>query len=170
MTPPFPHLAPLWIGLAAAVVSDLRRRRIPNAVSAFVMVAGLAVRGIDHGWVAALSGMGAAALVVAALYRPWLMGGIGGGDVKLAAAVAAWIPFSHLPWFALSAGATGGVFAVIYYFRARAPARAEIRANLTLTVLQNELPSVPSHRAGHLSLPYSLAIASGAAVVFLLVP
>ena len=58
---------------------------------------------------------------------------------------------------------------MIYFFRARAPARAEIRANLTLAVLQNELPSVPSHRAGHLSLPYSLAIASGAVVVFLFV-
>jgi len=169
MTPPLPHLAPLWIGLAAAVVADLRRRRIPNAISAFVLFAGVAVRAIDGGPWQALSGVGAAALVVAALYRPWLMGGIGGGDVKLAAAVAAWVPFSQLHWFVLSAGATGGLFAAVYYFRARAPARAEIRANLTLTVLQNELPSVPSHRAGHLSLPYSLAIASGAAVVFLLI-
>ena len=169
MTPPFPHLAPLWIGLVAAVVADLRRRRIPNAISAFVLFAGVAVRAIDGSLWQALSGVGAAALVVAALYRPWLMGGIGGGDVKLAAAVAAWVPFSQLHWFVLSAGAMGGLFAVIYYFRARAPARAEIRANLTLTVLQNELPSVPSHRAGHLSLPYSLAIASGAAVVFLLI-
>jgi hypothetical protein len=77
------------------------------------------------------------------------------------------VPFSRLPWFALSAAATGGLFAVIYFFRAGAPARAEIRDNLTLAVLQNELPAVPSHRAGHLSLPYSLAIASGAVVVFL---
>jgi prepilin peptidase CpaA len=167
MTLPIPHLGPLWAGLAVAVVSDLRRRRIPNAVSAFVLVSGLAVRAYDHGAWQALSGLGAAALVVAALYRPWLMGGIGGGDVKLAGAVAAWVPFGQLPWFALSGAAIGGLFGVIYYFRARAPARAEIRANLTLTVLQNELPSVPSHRAGHLSLPYSLAIASGAAVVFL---
>src|SRR5450631_1727446 len=168
MTLPIPYLCPRSLGLAVAVASDLRRRRIPNAVSAFVFFSGLVVRAIDQSYGQALSGVGAAALVVA-LYRPWLMGGIGGGDVKLAAATAAWVPFARLPWFALSAAATGGLFAVIYYFRARAPARAEIRANLTLTVLQNELPAVPSHRAGHLSLPYSLAIASGAVVVFLFV-
>jgi prepilin peptidase CpaA len=167
MTLPTPHLGPLCLGLAVAVAFDLWRRRIPNAVSAFLFVSGLAIRAIDQSFGQALSGAGAAALVVAALYRPWLMGGLGGGDVKLAAATAAWVPLARLPWFALSAAATGGLFAVIYYFRARAPARAEIRANLTLTVLQNELPSVPSHRAGHLSLPYSLAIASGAVVVFL---
>ena len=131
---------------------------------------GLAVRAHDQGGWAALSGAGAAALVVAALYRPWLAGGIGGGDVKLAAATAAWMPLARLPWFALSAAAAGGLFALIYYFRARAPARAEIRANLTLAALQNELPSVPSHRAGHLSLPYSLAIAAGASAVFLFIP
>src|SRR3954462_14375890 len=169
MTLPTPHLGPLCLGLAIAVGSDLRRRRIPNAVSAFVFFSGLAVRAIDESYGQGLSGLGAAALGVAALYRPWLMGGIGGGDVKLAAATAAWMPFARLPWFALSAAATGGLFAVIYFFRARAPARAEIRANLTLAVLQNELPSVPSHRAGHVSLPYSLAIASGAVVVFLFI-
>jgi prepilin peptidase CpaA len=98
------------------------------------------------------------------------MGGIGGGDVKLAAATAAWISFGRLPWFCLTGAAAGGLFAVLYYFRAHASAKAEIRANLTLTVLQNELPAVPSHRAGHLSLPYSLAIAAGAAIVFLYIP
>jgi prepilin peptidase CpaA len=169
MTLPISHLGPLCLGLGVAVVFDLWRRRIPNAVCAFVFFSGLVIRAIDQSYGQALLGAGAAALVVAALYRPWLMGGIGGGDVKLAAATAAWVPFVRLPWFALSAAATGGLFAAIYYFRARAPARAEIRANLTLTVLQNELPSLPSHRAGHLSLPYSLAIASGAAVVFLFV-
>ena len=169
MTLPTPHLGPLGVGLVVAVACDLWRRRIPNAISAFVFISGLLIRAIDQSYGQALSGAGAAALVVAALYRPWLMGGIGGGDVKLAAATAAWVPFARLPWFALSAAAAGGLFAAIYYLRARAPARAEIRANLTLTVLQNELPSVPSHRAGHPSVPYSLAIAAGAAVVFLFV-
>jgi len=90
MTLPIPHLAPLALGLAAGIVWDLRHRRIPNAVSGFVFVAALVVRGIDQGALAALTGVGAAALVVAALYRPWLMKGIGGGDVKLAAATGAW--------------------------------------------------------------------------------
>ena len=164
------HLGPLALGLAVAVLYDLGWRRIPNAISGFVFFSAIALRGHDQGGWAAVSGVGAAALVVAALYRPWLMGGIGGGDVKLAAATAAWVPFARLPWFVLSGALAGGVFAAIYYLRARATTKAEIRANLTLAVLQSELPSVPSHRAGHLSLPYSLAIAAGASAVFLLIP
>jgi prepilin peptidase CpaA len=166
MTLPIPHLAPLALGLAAGIVWDLRHRRIPNAVSGFVFVAALVVRGIDQGALAALTGVGAAALVVAALYRPWLMGGIGGGDVKLAAATAAWVGFGQLPWFALATAAAGGAVALICYALARGPARADIRANLTVAVLHNELPSVPSHRAGHISVPYALAIACGAVVAF----
>lgn len=166
MTPPIPHLAPLALGLAAGIVSDLRHRRIPNAISGFVFVAALVVRAIDQGALASLTGVGAAALVVAALYRPWLMGGIGGGDVKLAAATAAWVGFGQLPWFALSTAVAGGAVALVCYGLARAPARADIRANLTVAVLHSELPSVPSHRAGHMSVPYALAIACGAVVAF----
>jgi len=35
-----------------------------------------------------------------------------------------------------------------------------------LAVLQGELPAIPSHRAGHLSVPYAVAIAAGAAFAF----
>jgi prepilin peptidase CpaA len=167
---PLLHLGPLALGLAVAILYDLGWRRIPNAISGFVFLSAIVLRGHDQGGWAACSGLGAAALVVAALYRPWLMGGIGGGDVKLAAATAAWVPFVRLPWFVLSGALAGGFFAAVYYVRARAATKAEIRTNLTLAVLQSELPSVPSHRAGHLSLPYSLAIAAGASAVFLLIP
>jgi prepilin peptidase CpaA len=166
MTLPIPHLGPLALGLIAAVVCDLRNRRIPNAISGFIFLSAVVVRAIDQGGLAALSGVGVAALVVATLYRPWRLGGIGGGDVKLAAATGAWVGLAQLAWFALSTAAAGGLVAAICYFFGRASARAEIRANLTLAVLQNELPAVPSHRAGHISVPYALAIACGAVVAF----
>jgi Flp pilus assembly protein protease CpaA len=166
MSLPIPHLGPLALGLSAAIIWDLRYRRIPNVVVAFVLLAALVIRAMDQGGLAALSGVGVAALVVAALYRPWRLGGIGGGDVKLAAATSAWVGFGQLPWFVLSTAAAGGVVALLCYFWNRAPARAEIRANLTLAILKDELPSVPSHRAGHVSVPYALAIACGAAVAF----
>jgi prepilin peptidase CpaA len=163
MTPSILHLGPLGLGLGAAIVFDLWRRRIPNAVSAFVLLSGFVFRFVDHGGLAVLQGLGAAALVVAALYRPWMAGGIGGGDVKLAAATAAWFPFARLPWFALSAAVAGGLVALVNLALAPPDQQAEIRANLSLLVLRGEQPTVPSHRSKHRGVPYGVAIACGAA-------
>src|SRR5215467_13090610 len=92
MTFPAFHLAPLGVCLAVGVACDVTRRRIPNAISLLTAVSGLVVQVVDRGTVAALSGLGAATLTIALLYRPWAAGagGLGGGDVKLAASVAIW--------------------------------------------------------------------------------
>ena len=133
-----------------------------------MLLSGLVVAIVDRGALAALSGIAAAALVLVALYRPWTLGGIGGGDVKLAAATGVWVGLGQLPWFALSTAVAGGVVALACYAVAGAPARADMRANLTLSVLRGELPEVPTHRK-HVSVPYALAIFAGAVVVFFVV-
>jgi prepilin peptidase CpaA len=164
---PLSHLAPLGIGLLAAIVWDLRARRIPNLVSGFVFASGLIVCGLDGGVRTVLSGSAAFVLLLMALYAPWRAGGIGGGDVKLAVAVGVWVGLPHLLWFVLATAVAGGVVAGVCYLLARAPARAEVRANLMLAGLRGELPPVPSHRKGHPSVPYAFAIAAGAGVALL---
>jgi prepilin peptidase CpaA len=155
------------LGLTWASVCDLWRRRIPNAATGLVLFSGLLVRGLDEGWIGVASGLGAAVLVVLALYRPWNRGGIGGGDVKLAAATGAWVGVgTKLVWFSLAAAFAGGIVSLVCYLLARSPARAEMRANVTLAVLHQELPTVPSHRKGFVSVPYALAIAAGAVAAF----
>jgi Flp pilus assembly protein protease CpaA len=160
----------LGLGLVWASVCDLRRRRIPNAVTGLVFASGLLVRwwdgGVDGRLSTSLSGVAAAVLVIMALYRPWSVGGVGGGDVKLAAATGARVGLGKLVWFALGTAASGGVVALVCYLLARAPARAEVRTNLTLAVLHGDLPSIPAERSGHVSIPYAVAIAAGAVVAF----
>lgn len=169
MSLPLSQLGPLGLGLAWAVVCDLRRRRIPNVVAASVFVVGLGMRGYDGGFRAALSGLAAAVLLFILLYGAWRAGAIGGGDVKLAAATGAWVGLAGLPWFVLSTMIAGGVVAGFCYLLARAPARAEVRANVILTVLHGEMPPIASHRRGHPSVPYAVAIAAGAAVALVVV-
>jgi prepilin peptidase CpaA len=169
MSLPLPYLGALGLGLAWAVVSDLRRRRIPNVVAASVFVLGLGVRGYEGGFRALSSGLVAAVLLFVLLYGVWRAGAIGGGDVKLAAATGAWVGLAELPWFVLATLLAGGVVAAFCYLLARAPARAEVRANVILTVLHGELPPAASHRRGHPSIPYAVAIAAGAAVALVVV-
>ena len=166
---PLAHLIPLGIGMLAAVVYDLRSRRIPNFVSGFVLAGGLLTDGVDGGWRTVLSGLASFVLLVVAFYPAWRGGGIGGGDLKLAAATGIWVGLPHLLWFILVTAVAGGIVAGICYLAARAPARAEVRANLMLAGLRGELPAVASHRKGHPSVPYAFAIAAGAGVALLAV-
>ena len=151
----------------AAAGWDLARRRIPNPITAATAVAGLAVQGIDRGLGAALSGAGAGALAVALLYGPWMAGGIGGGDVKLAGAAAVWVGLSRMIWYGLAVAVAGGVVAIASYALSRRSARAEIRANLALAAAQRELPPVTKSTPGRVAVPYGVAIAAGAVVALL---
>ena len=168
MSLPIPLLIPLGAGLMWAIVCDLRRRRIPNALSGAIFATGLAISGYHGGASAVFSGLAASVLLLVVLYKPWHAGGIGGGDVKLAAAVGAWIGLWHLVWFAIAAALAGGVVAAICYLLAPPATRADVRANLVLAGLHGELPpEAASHRKTQVSVPYALAISAGAAVALL---
>lgn len=80
---------------AAAALWDLRYRRIPNKLTLPVFLAGWVYQGVFHGW----SGLGDGALGFALgfgmLFVLWMIGGGGGGDVKLMGALSVWLGF-HL--------------------------------------------------------------------------
>jgi prepilin peptidase CpaA len=160
-------LSPLGAGLFWATVCDLRRRRIPNAVSGLVFVSGLGANGYLHGILAFGSGLAASLVLLAVLFPGWRAGGIGGGDVKLAAAVGAWVGLAHLVSFVLASALAGGVVAAVVYLFASPAARAEVKASLVLASAHGQMPDVPSHRKGHVSVPYAVAISAGAAVALL---
>jgi prepilin peptidase CpaA len=160
-------LSPLGVGLLWATVCDLRRRRIPNAISALVFASGLGANAYLHGILSLGSGLAASFLLLAVLFRAWRAGGIGGGDVKLAAAVGAWVGLAHLASFVLTSALAGGVVAAAVYLFASPAARADVKASLVLAAAHGRMPDVPSHRKGHVSVPYAVAISAGAAVALL---
>jgi prepilin peptidase CpaA len=168
---PITHLTILAAGLIGAAITDIARRRVPNVISAFVFVTGLAVRGYDLGVKGALGGVAASVILLFALYGLWRARAVGGGDVKLAAAVGAWIGLSNLFWFVLASAVAGGVVAVACYFLAPASTRADVRANLVLAGLRGDLPPPEAvvQRKPAAAVPYAVAIAAGAAVALLAV-
>ena len=90
--------------------SDLRRRVIPNRIVYPALVLALAVSGAwpDRGLVEALTG-GLGAFAVAITIRALSGGGLGGGDVKMAALVGAVVGFPGVLAAGLWAAITGGV-------------------------------------------------------------
>ena len=100
---------PTLIVVTIATITDLRSRRIPNWLVLPFMVAGIATLTWLHGWQGlrqSLSGLALGALLFGIL---GLMGGMGMGDVKLCAAIGAWIGPSQLILALVITGLVGGV-------------------------------------------------------------
>ena len=98
---------------AVACVTDLRSRRIPNVLTFGGAVAALLYHGVTGG-VEGLAAAGAGWLAgVALFFLPFALGGMGGGDVKLVAALGAWLGPWMTVWLALYTGVAGGVAAVV---------------------------------------------------------
>jgi len=167
VTFPASHLLPLGVCLVTGAAWDIAKRRIPNVVTGAAALAGVVVQLVDRGGLALLSGLAASVVSIALLWRPWVAGGIGGGDVKMAGAAAIWVGLEGLIRYALAVAAAGGVVALIMYVLSRKAVRQEVRTNLKLAALQQSLPPVEIQKPGRPSVPYGLAIAAGAAFALL---
>ena len=100
-------------GVLLASWIDYAQRRVPNWLNAALIVLGFAVQGYYHGWSGMVTGFWGLLVGFGLLIVPWMMHGMGAGDVKLMAAIGVWIgPLLTLYSFALGA-VLGGAAAVI---------------------------------------------------------
>jgi prepilin peptidase CpaA len=89
---------------AAAAVVDFRIRRIPNYLTVPAAVLGLAFHTLAPSGIGPLRSLAGLGVGFALLLLPWLMSGAGMGDVKLLAALGAWLGTANmLIAFALTA-------------------------------------------------------------------
>jgi prepilin peptidase CpaA len=104
-----------YAALAVAIVGcvcDLRSRRIPNVLTFGAAAAAFAYH-LATGGVGALgqSALGwLAGLMV--FIVPFALQGLGGGDVKLVAALGAWVGPADAIWLAMYTAIAGGVMAI----------------------------------------------------------
>jgi prepilin peptidase CpaA len=100
--------------LAVATFTDLRSRRIPNWLVMPFLVAGIGVSVWVQGWHGlsqSLSGFALGAVIFGLLF---FLGGMGMGDVKLCAAIGAWVGPAQLVIALVVTGLAGGVMAVCW--------------------------------------------------------
>lgn len=100
------------VGTITGAITDQRSGRIPNYLTVALCVAGLVMNGIRGAWLASLGhgvwlwaepsvglgildgvlfGMAGFGLAFALFFLQWLLGVCGGGDLKLFAALGAWV-------------------------------------------------------------------------------
>lgn len=105
---------PTVIVLAVATFTDLRTCRIPNWLVLPFLAAGIVVSSWTHGWHGlgqSLMGIATGGLILGLFY---FMGGMGMGDVKLCAAIGAWIGPGQLLVALAVMGMAGGLMAICW--------------------------------------------------------
>jgi len=109
-----PLLVAAWLaelpGLAAAAVSDVRRRIVPNAVVLLLAVNGILLRLIQQSnWRSVICSLAAAGCVLVVLGQLARRGMTGGGDAKLIAAVTLAVPLPQVVSVLLAIMLAGGL-------------------------------------------------------------
>lgn len=156
------------LGLAAFI--DLRERRIPNRLTAglallypiYVLLSPVPVA-----WPAAL---GLAAVVFLIGLGLFVRDLIGGGDVKLLAALSLWAGPEHFVWFMLVTTLTGGALSLICLWYRRWGGMIEPHLaglGLATTTSSGAPPEAPQSvaTASAATLPYAVAISAGGIAV-----
>lgn len=158
------QVAALAIG-AVACVTDIRFRRVPNWLTFSAVPLGLIAHSllpIGQGPVWGLVGF----VVGLAVFFPFFaLGGLGAGDVKLMAALGAWLGWHDAIWTAAYGAIAGGVMAVLLGLLRGylGQALSNLKALLTTWWLVGVRP-LPEHTLAHGSgprLPYALPIFVG---------
>ena len=102
----------LLVGAAACVI-DLRTRHIPNALTFGTALAALLYHTVAGGLDGFLASAGGWFVGAALFFIPFALGGLGAGDVKLLAALGAWLGPRDAVWLALYTAIAGGVLAIV---------------------------------------------------------
>lgn len=151
----------IWLALislvlaVAATVEDLWRRQISNALSLGGVALGLTVHAWLGGWSGLADSLIGCAVGFGVFFIFFLLGGMGGGDVKLMAAFGAILGYPQIITAAVLTALAGGLMALGYLLWAKLSrvARGERRD-----------PARPDRKN---FLPYAPAISLGVLLSFL---
>jgi prepilin peptidase CpaA len=159
----------VWIAIGvglAAVIDDLARRHIANWIPAAALAGGFGWQIGQNGWQGALSALAGTGVGFLVFLIFFLMGGMGGGDVKLMAGFGALLGTSGVLQAALWTAGIGGIMAVaILGWKAlrrsiRTWVGGEYEESATKTLGASGALS-KEEREREASIPYAPAIALG---------
>jgi prepilin peptidase CpaA len=153
----------LCAGISA--VHDIRERRIPNRITVPAMAAGLILHWISGG-PRGLADAALAGLMAGSLFLVFFVaGGMGGGDVKLMAAIGCISGLLHLALIAVATAIAGGAFAIaVGLYHGRLRETAQNVGDLLLHYARRGLrphPDLNLANARTLRLPFALPVAAG---------
>jgi prepilin peptidase CpaA len=158
------HLAAIVVA-AAGCASDVLTRRVPNTLTLGAAAGALGFWLITGGWPAAAWSLAGWSLGLLLFLPLFALRGMGGGDVKLLAALGAWVGPGLVVWLALYAAVAGGVLALVvalsHGYARQAFANAWSMVTYWRIAGMQPHPAFTVEAASAARLPYALPIAAG---------
>jgi prepilin peptidase CpaA len=148
--------------LGAVCISDVRARRIPNALVLATALLGVVYSLASAPWVpGAAKAFGGLAVGLAIWLPFYALRVLGAGDVKFFAAASAWLGAGAAVEAALIAAVLGGLLSAVWIIREQAWWVTLVRgAQMRLAGVRDQTPDA----AKRSRLPYGVAMAGGLAV------
>ncbi len=159
----------LIIVILAALAWDLKSQKIPNKLTLPAVVVGVFYNTLVHGWDGVLFSVFGLLVGLGIFMVPFMLGGIGGGDVKLMGAIGALKGWEFVLSAGLLTALLGGVIALMaIVITRRFKVLRDFGVGLGLFVMTRGrigsrvmLPGPESAAAERLVVPYGIAIFAG---------
>jgi prepilin peptidase CpaA len=155
----------LMIILTICSVTDLTQRRIPNLLTGPTILAALVTNSFIGGLDGFLFSLGGLALGFAAFLFPYLLGGMGAGDVKLMGGVGAVLGPANTLIALLFIAIAGGVIALGLMLQRGICRQTLAKIFVSLVLLgahkDGSLLKVDKNEGTQDGIPYAIAITSG---------
>ena len=162
------YMAAAAVFACVAAASDLKTRRIPNKLTATALMSAALLHLVGGGGRGLADSLAAAAIAGGAFVIPFFLGAMGGGDVKLMAAIAAFGGLGRLADLMIATALSGGALALVVALRHGYLRNILLRFAQSCAVMLR-IPVVPPPVADserRIFLPYGVAIAAGSLVTF----
>lgn len=151
----------LIILLVICVITDLKERKIYNAVLFPFLMTAWIFHAITGGWHSLIEALLGTAVGLGILLIPYLLGGMGAGDVKLLAVIGGLKGMSFVLMASIYMALAGGIMAILFLFYRKGFLKRVIY--LFHGLLHGiRLPLLDDSDSMTSTLPYGVAIAAGA--------
>lgn len=156
--------------LIISVITDLRSRKILNIVTLPAILTALIYHSLTLGLDGFLFSSKGFLVGLGLLLIPFLMGGIGAGDVKLLAAIGAWKGVMFVLYTAVYGGIIGGLVALMVLVKNKRLGSTLKDMLFSLIFLREVKGSlqIPADGNTSISIPYAIPIAFGVLLTYLM--
>jgi prepilin peptidase CpaA len=177
---PDPTAAPLaWgvvlVACAIGCVTDLRARRLPNALTLPLWLTGLVFAAVTGGLPGFAGALGASILLMIPYIILFICAGGGAGDAKMMAGLGAWLGLTHGLYALLVIALVGGIVGIAWSLCSGSALSLILKLRTALNgalglaygrLTPSECLAFMPPAGGSARIPYGLAICLGAAVAF----